>query len=154
MNRARGFTLVEALVAMLVMSAGLLGAWALQIVSLQGHSDALRRTQAMQLAQDMLERIRTNPAGREFYDTRVPVADATCPLGTPSDAQETAVADVAQFLRRARALFPGEDAPAAISFEPAIGTATTDHFTVTVGWRGPRDPGSVTLHLVAQPVAG
>jgi hypothetical protein len=103
----------------------------------------------------MLERIRANPAGGASYDTRSFVAlDAACPAGTPCDAREAAEADVAQFLRRANVLFPGEDSPAEITFVPATGTATTDDFIVTLRWRGPREADSVTLHLVAQPVAG
>lgn len=152
---ARGFTLVEALVAMLVLSLGLLGAWALQIVSLQGHADAARRAFATELARDLAERIRANPAGAAHYDTRHDIPqDAACVTGTACDATELAVADLAQFQGRAQALFPGEESPAIVHFEPAIGSAAADRFVITLRWRGRRDRHAVTLRLMAQPVAG
>lgn len=57
---ARGFTLIEALVALLVLSIGLLGVAALQLTSLQNNSAAAIRTQATYLAYDIADRMRAN----------------------------------------------------------------------------------------------
>lgn len=59
----RGFSLIELLVAVLVMGIGVLGVTALQMVSLQNNRDALQRAEAVQLAYDMMDRIRANPEG-------------------------------------------------------------------------------------------
>ncbi len=56
----KGFTLVEILVAMLILSISLLGMAGLQIVSLQSSSGALSRSQATMLSYDLVERIRRN----------------------------------------------------------------------------------------------
>jgi type IV pilus assembly protein PilV len=62
-GRAAGFSLIELLVAVLVMGIGVLGVTALQLVSLQNNRQALVRAEAVQLAYDMMDRIRANPEG-------------------------------------------------------------------------------------------
>jgi type IV pilus assembly protein PilV len=62
-KRSRGVTFVELLVAVVVMSIGILGVAALQALSLQQNRSALFRAEANQLANDMLDRIRANPGG-------------------------------------------------------------------------------------------
>lgn len=68
-HRSGGFSMIELLVAVLVMGIGVLGITGLQMVSLQNNRDALLRAEATQLAYDMMDRIRANPLGT--------------PLGTP-----------------------------------------------------------------------
>ena len=62
-RRQRGFSMIELLVAVLVMGIGVLGVSALQMVSLQNNRGALQRAEAVQLAYDMMDRIRANPSG-------------------------------------------------------------------------------------------
>jgi type IV pilus assembly protein PilV len=56
----RGLTLVENLIALLVLSIGLLGLASLQTASLQFNTSAYQRTQATILASDMADRLRAN----------------------------------------------------------------------------------------------
>lgn len=58
-----GFSMIELLVAVLVMGIGVLGITGLQMVSLQNNRAALLRAEATQLAYDMMDRVRANPAG-------------------------------------------------------------------------------------------
>jgi type IV pilus assembly protein PilV len=62
-RRNVGFSMIELLVAVLVMGIGVLGVAALQLVSLQNNRAALVRAEAVTLAYDMMDRIRANPAG-------------------------------------------------------------------------------------------
>lgn len=64
----RGFSLIEVLVALLVMSIGLLTVAALQVFSLQVEANALNGTRATLLAADIVDRIRANPAGAAAYE--------------------------------------------------------------------------------------
>lgn len=157
-REARGFTLLEALIALLLLSVGLLGAAALLLDGLHAHGDALRRMAATRLVQDMSERIRANPAAGGSYDTRGGRATDDCPAVDSCEASRRAAADLAHFLRSAHGLFPGVETPASIEFEPAIGPVAPDRYAIRVQWRGPRDDAgvfeAVTLHLLAQPVAG
>ena len=55
-----GVTLIEALITVLVVSIGLLGIAALQVVGVQESASAYRHTQAVWLAYDMADRMRAN----------------------------------------------------------------------------------------------
>lgn len=59
-TRARGMTLVEVLVTLVIISVGLLGVAALQLTSLRNNYDAYVRSQASMLAADLLDRMRAN----------------------------------------------------------------------------------------------
>jgi type IV pilus assembly protein PilV len=67
LHRTRGFTLVEALVALVVLSIGMLGIAALYVESLRAGRTALIRSQAVNLASDMADRIRANRTGGASY---------------------------------------------------------------------------------------
>ncbi len=62
-HQAAGFTLLEVLIAVVVLSIGLLGLAGLQTTGLRNNQDAYARTQAATLANDMADRIRANMAG-------------------------------------------------------------------------------------------
>jgi type IV pilus assembly protein PilV len=55
-----GFTLIEVLIAVLILSLGLLGMAGLQATSLKANSSAATRGQATLLAYDMIDRMRAN----------------------------------------------------------------------------------------------
>jgi len=62
-QRQHGFTLLEVLIALLILSIGLLGLAALQTKSLRSNQMASMRTTVTQLAYDISDRMRANPAG-------------------------------------------------------------------------------------------
>ncbi len=59
----RGFSLVEVLVAVVLLSIGLLGLAKLQFWGVRHTGSAYFRTQATQIANEMVERMRANPVG-------------------------------------------------------------------------------------------
>lgn len=59
-DKNEGFSLIEVLVALVVLSVGMLGIAALSIDSVKGGQAALMRTKAINLAADMADRIRAN----------------------------------------------------------------------------------------------
>lgn len=59
----RGATLIEVLVAVLVLSFGLLGLGALQTVSLRSNSNSFFRTQAVNLSYEIIDELRANRMG-------------------------------------------------------------------------------------------
>lgn len=63
----RGVGMVEVLVALLVMSIGVLGYAGLQLRALTSSEDAFVRSQAMAIAQDAVERIAANRSGVPTY---------------------------------------------------------------------------------------
>ncbi|WP_447554337.1 type IV pilus modification protein PilV [Vreelandella sp. EE22] len=62
-----GLSLLESLIAMLIMSIGLLGVVALQTQALSQQRSAYLDTQATNMAQDMLDRIRANKRQASAY---------------------------------------------------------------------------------------
>lgn len=89
--------MIELLVAVLVLAIGVLGITALQMVSLQNNRGALYRAEAVQLAYDMMDRIRANPEGAvpgAAYDglglTDGPPAATDCVANNCSQAQMVA----------------------------------------------------------------
>lgn len=69
--KQRGFTLIEALVALLVLSIGMLGVAAMQLKSLQGAHAAYQRSIASLAAQDAQERLWADMEGLECPDRAV-----------------------------------------------------------------------------------
>lgn len=59
-DRAHGFTMLEVLVAILVLSLGLLGLAGLQTLGLRNNTASAQRTIATQLAYDISDRMRAN----------------------------------------------------------------------------------------------
>ncbi|GAB6067345.1 hypothetical protein JCM13664_06630 [Methylothermus subterraneus] len=99
MKRETGFTLLEILIAVLVLAIGLLGLAGLQTTGLHSNHSASLRTQATLLAYDMTDRMRANRAGFQggFYNNPTP-ADHNCVWdgGAPSvcDPKQMAKHDV------------------------------------------------------------
>ncbi len=66
-QRQRGFSLIEVLVTIVILSTGMLGIAALYVESLKSGQSALARTKAINLAADMADRMRVNRAGELSY---------------------------------------------------------------------------------------
>lgn len=131
-GKVSGFTLVEVLIALIVLSIGLLGIAAMYVETLRANRSALVRTQAIALASDLADRIRAN---------RVP-ADAY--TGTGLNGQ--AIADLAGWNDRIAADLPG----GAGTVLYRAGTATTPaQYMIEVSWTevGQADPSTYQLRL-------
>lgn len=82
-----GFTLLEVLVAMLVLSIGLLGLAGLMASSMRNNQSAYHSTQATWLAYDILDRMRANRAGAlagEYAAANALGSPATCSTTAPT----------------------------------------------------------------------
>jgi len=82
---SRGFTLLEVLIAIVILAVGLLGLALLQMKSLNNQLEAYQRAQALLLLEDMSNRIRVNSAAAragEYTDGSdyglTPQTQATC----------------------------------------------------------------------------
>lgn len=82
-KRQRGTSLIEVLIAVLVMAVGALGVAAMQVVSLRNSQSALERTQVAVATYSILDSMRANrtAATQGFYDT-----DLTCTVPTTNDS--------------------------------------------------------------------
>lgn len=120
----RGFTLVEALVALLVLSVGLLGIAALYVETLRASRMSLYRTQAVNFATDLADRMRANRLPTTAYNCGSPCVPA-------SGGNPVAIADLTDWMGRIGATLPGGTAN--VTF--VAGTATTpDAYLIRVRW--------------------
>jgi len=122
--RIRGFTLVEVLIALIVLSIGMLGISALYLESLRASRAALVRTEAVTLTSDIADRIRANRNPLNAYD-----CGGTCDAGEGGNA--IAIADLNAWRTAVAGQLPG--GTASITFVAAAANATSI-YTVTVGW--------------------
>lgn len=67
-NKQQGFTLLEVLIALLILSIGLLGLAALQTTGLRSNEMASMRTSSTMLVYDISDRMRANPQGTTDSD--------------------------------------------------------------------------------------
>lgn len=169
-----GFSLLEVLIANLMLAVGLLAIAAMQDVALSRNSDSKRLSVATSMVTEMLERIRYNspanstpiPAGGFLYDGIRACSDpAVCPGGeTTGNATAannlTANGDVAQWSARLKA----RDASGSLLLPSATGTVTSTtvpngsasmgqvQITVQLSWStGLRTP-TVTMSTVVAPL--
>ncbi len=82
-RRTDGFTIVEVLVSLLILSVGLTGLATLQVVGLQNTQGGAQRAQAAFLAYDITDRMRTNPAAvtAGSYNLAAPVTTGMGGMG-------------------------------------------------------------------------
>jgi len=97
-KRQRGFSLIEVLVAVLIVAVGILGVAGLQVVSLQQNRSALLRAEALQLGNDILDRMRANPLTdyAPVSITAAPPSARNC-VTSSCDRAEMAEYDIAQW---------------------------------------------------------
>jgi type IV pilus assembly protein PilV len=67
MRRNAGFTLIEAMVALVVLAVGMLGIAGLYVTTLRSGGSAIYRMQAVNLATDLADRIRANRGANVAY---------------------------------------------------------------------------------------
>jgi type IV pilus modification protein PilV len=160
-SRQRGVGMVEAMVALVVVSIGMLGIAALYVESVRANRTALLRTQAINLANDMADRIRANRMARDAYALAVGELPAlgTCVVETNCTREALAADDLARWVREVRATLPaspdGTPPRTRVDVAPAVSADNPDRYTIEVGWF---EPGSdveniyrLNLQLIAAP---
>lgn len=131
-----GFSLIEVLVALLVLSIGLLGLAALQTTSLQYNTGSYNRTQATFLAYDIIDRMRANNdavanADGTGYDQPVSanVSSSTNCDTTNCTSPQLALYDVNRWYNRIVATLPD-----AATTPPTIDIDASKKVTIKIRW--------------------
>lgn len=138
----RGTTMVESLVAIVVMALGVLGLLGLQMRTLADTQTGVRRTQAIRLMEDLAERIRTNPSGlallgqytSDWGDGAAPAAPSTDCMARACSSTELAVHDKNLWLQTVRRTLPlGDAAVFLVADETHV--ANRRQLGVMISWR-------------------
>ena len=125
----RGITLIESLVAILVMAIGILGILGLQIRTLTDTQAGVRRAQAIRLIEDLGERLQNNPdaLGNLSAYTATPTASDDC-ASSACAPDKLATYDIKQWRTSVTNALPGSQA---IVFIPQGGPR---QLGVLIGW--------------------
>jgi len=143
-TRQHGFTLLEVLIALLVLSIGLLGLAALQTTGLRSNQMASMRTLVSQFAYDITDRMRVNQAG--VTNNEYVIARATAAPSLPTTMAET---DISEWRINVARLPNGQSeitqcTPTTVPACPIVDGRTTH--VVTVYWNESREPGTSTFN--------
>jgi type IV pilus assembly protein PilV len=147
-RKESGFSMVEVLVALVVLAIGLLGIAALYLNSLQAGRTAIYRTQAITLAADLADRIRMNRTaqasyGSLFADAEVGVGSCST-TGGCSDA-DLASTDLANWKAEVAEQLPNGQGQVAVTLPVAVGEPAS--YVVTVQWAEVGEALPVTFQL-------
>jgi type IV pilus assembly protein PilV len=127
-----GFTLLEVLVAMLVLSIGLLGLAGLMASSMRNNQSAYHSTQATWLAYDILDRLRANRTvalAGGYGAANALGSPADCSTSAPSGS--VAAQDIAGWKNMIACALPEGDGSIAV-------TPADRHVSITVQWNDSR----------------
>jgi type IV pilus assembly protein PilV len=148
LNRQSGMTLMEVLVAVLVLSVGLLGIAGLQVQGTRHAYDAQLHTLAVFQAQDMADRMRSNMAGVRAgdYNSRsdTPSSPPSCGSSTCT-AAELADYDVYRWNTDNASFLPSGagdiscDDPSGTALGNGSEAAIGSRCTITVRWDADRN---------------
>ncbi|MDF3867492.1 type IV pilus modification protein PilV [Pseudomonas denitrificans (nom. rej.)] len=115
-RKSAGFTLLEVLIAMMILAIGLLGMASLMVTSLQNNQGAYARAQATTLAYDIVERMRANRPQAEIDNSPYAITSGTPAVSTKDCSangctpSEMAAWDLAQWWEELTTGIPGATA--------------------------------------------
>jgi type IV pilus assembly protein PilV len=126
----RGFSMVEVLVALVVLAVGMLGIAGLYVTALRASGTAVSRMQAVTLAGDLADRIRANPNAAAAYEMDPAAATDQGCVGGTKICTPTQLAETDLYLwHEALAVLPGN---------PVGEVSTTDGtpraYSITIRW--------------------
>lgn len=151
-SRSAGFSLIEVLIAMVLLAIGVLGVTGLQLLSKRNNQDSVQQTRAAALAQELVERMRANSSsdGLATYVFNSPsevgpMESEPSPncrgAGTPCDTEQLAMHDLwtwQQGLAGAEERIDDENTGGLVNASACITGpgGGSGLYTVTIAWRG------------------
>jgi len=122
-NKNQGYTLIEVLIAVIILSIGLLGIKGIQTKTQQFNREAYFNTQATFFTHDILERARANPKGLNagFYNNPSNTEHSTCYSVSGCSTQEMAENDMYEWKQVISNTLPGGNAHICIDSTPDDG---------------------------------
>ena len=130
----KGLGMIEVLVAVVILAVGLLGLAAMQVTASKTTTQAAQKTQAILLAEDMIERIRANRSAAGSYDgVSVGSADSCVTDYAPSPS-DVATNDISGWSNSVRCLLA--DGSGQVDVDTSASTVS-----VTLNWEDRKDSG-------------
>ncbi len=146
-SRSSGFSLLEILVAVLILAIGLLGMAALQLVGTRTVQESFQRSQAILLMQDMVDRINVNRKSARSYD----LGSAYLGTGSTSSCGLSADPDCQAW---AQMLLGAAEKSGSANVGAMIGARGCISYDATTELPGAADTGIYTVSVVWQSQSG
>lgn len=163
-----GFTLVEVLVSVLVLTLGIVGAAAMQLTATRTNQQTLYHGIGLQIASEIADRIRANDhemrqsdGNNRFvnvnYDSNSesdPTPPAVSCHTTPCDSTQLANFDIHEWKRRVRDALPAgrllicrdsrpwDAEKGSFTWECTSGSSDSASLVIKLGWRGKHEDGN------------
>jgi type IV pilus assembly protein PilV len=176
-TQAKGFSLVEVLIAVFVLALGVIGAAGLQLAAVRTSQQSGYQTIAVELANELADKMRSSDAQMKLSDSANVFANIKYDSASDSDptaptlcysssancnANDLAKADIYEWLVNVKKLLPGgrvlvcrDSAPFDTSAKALTWTCTADSnsgLTIKIGWKSKNPDGSfVTSNGVTPP---
>lgn len=142
-KRQTGFSLVEVLIALVIMSVGMLGIAGLYVQSMQAGRTSMFRHHAVTIAGDVADRIRANPTAGVAYIAADAGIDNGCVAGGVNcTADQMAASDILLWTDQVEDVLP--TGTVTIAFDNA---AVPPTYTIAVGWTEPGETPSYTITI-------
>lgn len=146
MKLNNGFTLIEVLIALVILAGGMLGMAAMQATGLKNNLSAFQRSQATQLAYNMADRMRANLSSAGTYATGATSATtvatqsarAGCLTTTGCSVAYMAENDLYEWNAKVTSVLPSGEGT--ITFADPI-------YTITIKWDDDRNSSTAKLSL-------
>lgn len=145
-RRHKGFSLVEVLIALIIMSVGMLGIAGLYVQSMQAGRTSMFSHHAVTLAGDVADRIRANPTAGAAYIAGAGANNNCVAAGASCDVGQMAANDIDIWQRQAADVLP--NGQVTVVFDNAVVPPT---YQITVSWD---EPGEVRDYTITIPVLG
>ena len=144
-KRVGGFTLVEVLIALVILSVGMLGIAGLYVHSMKAGRTSLFRHHAVTLVGDIADRIRANPRAAAVYG--LAGADNNCvAAGIDCTPGQMAAHDIFLWSQQATDTLP--NGTVTVVFDNTVVPPT---YQITVAWT---EPGENMTYSITIPVLG
>ena len=149
---SKGFSLVEVLIALVIMSVGMLGIAGLYVQSMQAGRHSMLRHHAVTLTGDIADRIRANPTAGAAYAAAAGADNNCVTQNTDCDPAEMAAHDIFLWQAQALSFLPpmGDGSQqVVVAFD---GAAAPPSYTITVRWDEPTLDGNPPQYSVTIPI--
>ena len=148
-QRQSGFSLVEVLIALVIMSVGMLGIAGLYVQGMQAGRTSTFRHHAVTLAGDVADRIRANPTAGAAYNHAADAAgDNSCVEGgVICSAADMAANDIFHWQEQADDTLPSGDV--AVVFNAGVNPPS---YQITVSWNEPGETPTYAITIAVLPL--
>lgn len=152
LRKSRGFSLVEVLITLVIMSVGMLGIAGLYVHSMQAGRTSMLRHHAVTLAGDIADRIRANPTAGAAYVAAAGADNNCVAQGSDCNVAQMAAQDI--FLWQAQALeflppMANGTQQVVVVFDAG---ALPQSYTITIRWDEPTPDGIQPQYSISFPV--